>query len=96
MKAFHHEGVAFMAFCFQRRQKVDELEKLKILLHHWIEHNNEHAEIYRDWAKKAVILSNEEVSKILELLYYETRKLNRLIEKAMEKLDNSERLRRSK
>ncbi|MBE0426969.1 MAG: hypothetical protein IBX72_10035 [Nitrospirae bacterium] len=85
-----------MAFCFQRRQKVDELEKLKILLHHWIEHNNEHAEIYRDWAKKAVILSNEEVSKILELLYYETRKLNRLIEKAMEKLDNSERLRRSK
>jgi hypothetical protein len=79
--------VSFHGFLFSRRRKVDELEKLKILLHHWIEHNNEHAEIYRDWAKKAMILGNEEVSKIFELLYYETERLNRLVEKAIEKLD---------
>jgi rubrerythrin len=74
---------------------VDELEKLKILLHHWMEHNNEHAEIYRDWAKKAMILGNKEVSKIFELLYYETERLNRLVEKAIEKLDEPNKLSRS-
>jgi hypothetical protein len=66
---------------------MDELKKIKRLLNYWIEHNNEHAEIYRDWAKKAMILGNEEVSKIFELLYYETERLNRLVEKAIEKLD---------
>ncbi len=61
---------------------MDELEKLKTLLHHWMEHNDEHAEAYRDWAKKASSLGNEELSKILDLLYHETKRLNRLIEKA--------------
>ena len=28
-------------------------EKLKILLSHWIEHNQEHGEGFREWAKKA-------------------------------------------
>jgi hypothetical protein len=62
---------------------VDELEKLKILLHHWMEHNNEHAEAYRDWARKASSIGNNELSRILDLLSYETRKLNRLLEKAI-------------
>lgn len=29
-----------------------EKEKLKILLKHWIEHNEEHAEEFREWAEK--------------------------------------------
>lgn len=28
-------------------------EKLEKLLHHWIKHNESHAETYRDWMKKA-------------------------------------------
>lgn len=75
---------------------MDEIKKLKILLNHWIEHNDEHAKAYQDWAKKAMILGNEEVSKIFEILYYETEKMNRLIEKAMEKLDKPKRIYRSK
>jgi hypothetical protein len=31
----------------------EHLEKLKILLPHWIEHNSEHAEEFRDWADGA-------------------------------------------
>jgi len=31
----------------------DESTKLRILLSHWIEHNKEHAEEFREWADKA-------------------------------------------
>ena len=30
-----------------------ELEKLQVLLPHWIQHNEEHAEESRKWAKRA-------------------------------------------
>ena len=32
---------------------MNELKKLRVLIPHWIEHNNEHAKEYHDWAKKA-------------------------------------------
>ncbi|MDI6775730.1 MAG: hypothetical protein QMD03_00570 [Syntrophales bacterium] len=62
---------------------MNELEKLKVLLHHWKEHNNEHADGYRGWAEKASSLGNEELSKTLLRLYEETRKLNELFEEAL-------------
>jgi alcohol dehydrogenase YqhD (iron-dependent ADH family) len=30
----------------------DDVEKLKILLPHWIEHNQEHAQEFRNWAER--------------------------------------------
>lgn len=65
---------------------MDELEKLKTLLHHWMEHNNEHVQLYRDWAEKASPLSNRELSEILRRLSNETEKLNRLFEEAIKKI----------
>jgi hypothetical protein len=32
---------------------MGETEKLRVLLPHWIEHNGEHADEFRDWARKA-------------------------------------------
>jgi hypothetical protein len=32
---------------------MDEIEKLRVLLPHWIEHNAEHAGEFRDWAERA-------------------------------------------
>lgn len=32
---------------------MNELEKLRVLLPHWIEHNEEHAAEFRQWAKRA-------------------------------------------
>lgn len=32
---------------------MNDLEKLRILLSHWIEHNEEHADEFRRWADKA-------------------------------------------
>lgn len=34
-------------------RNTSEMEKLKILLDHWIEHNKEHGEEFREWAEKA-------------------------------------------
>jgi len=62
---------------------VDELEKLKRLLRHWMEHNNEHVQLYRDWAEKTPPLGNQELTEILRRLSNETEKLNRLFEEAI-------------
>lgn len=32
---------------------MNETEKLRILIPHWLEHNEEHAEEFRRWAEKA-------------------------------------------
>ena len=32
---------------------MEDREKLIILLKHWIEHNKEHSEEFREWAEKA-------------------------------------------
>jgi hypothetical protein len=32
---------------------MEETEKLRVLLPHWIEHNSEHASEFREWAQKA-------------------------------------------
>lgn len=61
---------------------MNQLEKLKGLLHYWGEHNNEHAEIYRDWAVKISSIGNEELSRIFVRLYMEQKRLNRLFEEA--------------
>jgi rubrerythrin len=39
-----------------------ELKKLSILLEHWIEHNEEHAGEFREWAEKAKEFQNGSVS----------------------------------
>ena len=33
-----------------------DMEKLEILLQHWVEHNREHSEEFRAWAEKAGVL----------------------------------------
>ena len=40
-------------------------QKLEKLLHHWIKHNDAHAETYREWMKKA---GEEELDDIADLM----------------------------
>jgi hypothetical protein len=44
---------------------MTELDKLRALLPHWIEHNAEHAAEFRNWAEKARATGWEEVLLIL-------------------------------
>ena len=39
----------------------DDAAKLKILLSHWVEHNEEHAEEFTEWALKAKASGNGRV-----------------------------------
>ncbi|HYA26717.1 MAG TPA: hypothetical protein VEE82_01840 [Thermodesulfovibrionales bacterium] len=65
---------------------MNEKDKLRHLLHHWMEHNLEHAEVYREWAAKASALGDKELSEILDTLYAETKKLNGLFEAALKRI----------
>jgi len=44
----------------------DIQERLHILLDYWIEHNREHEQEFREWADKAVSLSNEVAQQLQE------------------------------
>jgi len=45
----------------------DDLAKLRILLPHWIEHNEEHAASFREWAERAREMGLEAVAKQMEV-----------------------------
>ncbi len=65
---------------------MNELAKLNKLLHHWMEHNDEHAETYKEWAGRAAELGKRDLSQTLLRLCNETKKLNGLFEEAMKRL----------
>jgi len=65
---------------------MDDLAKLKHLLHHWREHNDEHAGTYKEWAQKAAGLGNSEVADILATIARETEKLSKLFQEAEGKI----------
>ena len=63
---------------------MTELEKLKHLLEHWIEHNEAHVKTYSEWVSKAESLGKKELAGILGQVVDESRKLDDLFKKAME------------
>lgn len=62
---------------------MNEREKLRHLLPHWLEHNREYADVYRQWAEKTSASGEEELSKLLDRLCHETEKLNDFLEEAL-------------
>ncbi|MBI4682619.1 MAG: hypothetical protein HY757_05910 [Nitrospirae bacterium] len=65
---------------------MTELEKLKHLLEHWIEHNNAHVKTYKEWAIKAECLGERELAEMLSQIADESRKLEGLFNKALNRL----------
>lgn len=62
--------------------QMTEIEKLRKLLEHWAEHNEEHAKTYLEWAEKASASGNKELHKILQEIAESTKKMDGLFEKA--------------
>jgi hypothetical protein len=60
---------------------MNEIEKLRILIPHWMEHNNEHAEEYRRWAAPAAEASADILAAVDAL-----NKVNQALGIALEKL----------
>lgn len=62
---------------------MTELEKLKHLLEHWTEHNEDHVKTYMEWAEKAELLGKKELSGILKQIAAESKKLDELFKRAL-------------
>ena len=55
---------------------VSDLEKLKILIPHWVEHNKEHGHEFLRWAEHAEKLGSQEVSLKLKEAFEEMPSVN--------------------
>ena len=65
---------------------LSEREKLGRLLEYWIKHNEEHANTYLEWSKKATALEIKDVAEILEEALNTALSLNALFREALKKL----------
>ena len=63
---------------------MTELEKLKHLLKHWIEHNDAHVKTFNEWASKVEDLGERDLSHIIKQIANDSKKLDELFKKAME------------
>jgi len=65
---------------------MPEIEKLRILIEHWVEHNHEHAETYLQWAAKAGTGGEAALAEMLKEIAAETKKIDALFEKARKRI----------
>jgi len=63
-------------------------QKIAKLLDHWIKHNKEHAETYRDWARKAKDKDMGKVFILLEEAAAITDEINRKFEEALRLMES--------
>lgn len=59
---------------------MNDTEKLRVIIPHWIEHNSEHADEFRSWAEK-VGENGEDLSEAAELIEEANEVLGELLEK---------------
>jgi hypothetical protein len=60
---------------------MNELDKLRVLIPHWIEHNEEHAREFRQWAEQAGVVEAD-----ILLAAERMRHVNEPLNEALEKL----------
>lgn len=61
---------------------MEELEKLKKLVEHWKEHNEEHLKSYKEWAAKAESMGNKELAETLAEIVKKSEKIDKLLKRA--------------
>jgi hypothetical protein len=62
------------------------IEKLRVLLPHWIEHNNNHIAEFRKWEGEARKGSGEEVAQLLDKAISDMDKAGKSLSEALEKV----------
>jgi hypothetical protein len=66
---------------------MTDLQKLRVLLPHWIEHNAEHAAEFREWAERARAAGQEGPASDIALAAEELEWANEQLVAALKKLD---------
>ena len=64
----------------------DTFRKIKILLGHWIEHNHDHAEEFRDWAERVKAIGNSAASDDIAQAAEKMETASELLSQALDKL----------
>ncbi|KKL53510.1 hypothetical protein LCGC14_2274740 [marine sediment metagenome] len=64
----------------------DTTKKLRVLLPHWIEHNNNHIAEFRKWEREARAESGQEVALLLEKAISDMEKTGKSLSEALEKV----------
>ena len=65
----------------------DDLTKLRVLLPHWIEHNQDHAASFRKWAEKAREMGLEGVAEQIEVAVEQMAACNQALAAALKTLE---------
>lgn len=65
---------------------MDEREKIRLRIHHWIEHNREHNAEFRDWAARAGKLAGQGVEDEIVRAAEALEQANRHLEGALRRL----------
>ena len=58
------------------------MQKLLVMLEHWIEHGDSHSENYREWAEKASKAGEEEIAREIHLAVNENESVKQHIKRA--------------
>lgn len=59
------------------------IDKLIKIIEHWIQHNEDHARSYREWAERAEQLGQEQVAQILQGVAKESLQQNQQMAEAL-------------
>ena len=65
---------------------MDDLLKLRMLLPHWIEHNQEHAAEFVRWAELATASGHGEATELIRAAAREMQQVNHSLQTALDKL----------
>jgi acyl-CoA reductase-like NAD-dependent aldehyde dehydrogenase len=65
---------------------MTDIEKLRALLPHWMEHNEEHAVEFAGWAEKASSAGQAEVAQMIRRAAEEMRQANDTLRTALKEL----------
>ena len=65
---------------------MNDLEKLRVLLIRWMEHNLEHAQEFRQWARRAEESGSEDAASKLEAAAQGMKALNNSLQTALDLL----------
>jgi hypothetical protein len=65
---------------------MTDQDKLRALLPHWIEHNDEHAAEFRTWAERARAAGQDEVAEEIDTAAKELGWVNEALAEALKKL----------
>ena len=85
----HHHAGGHAHHDEHDRQSAENLTRLRLLVPHWIEHNQDHAMGFRDWAQAAREAGLDSVASKIEAAAIQMEACSQILSLALDDLDES-------